>query len=211
MCDSQRWLADPEAGWRTRLSGSGRSGERRGNSLRTGRERRIPAADHARMPDRGPAEIERGTVRIRAGASVVPVEHVFAQPGVPAGGRRCQRRGRKSRWRGIGVGEEGRPRVARMAGPPPAASRGNPGRPRSPSAAAAHPGRRGAGCPANTDDRATRLPRGPRRDPTAGRAASSEPTRPAAPGRPPPPTARRQLSRIPGTHQSLPSGTALVD
>jgi hypothetical protein len=64
-----------------RRPAASRSGDRRGNSLHTGRQRRIPAADRARMPDRRQAEIERGTVRIRAGASVVPVEHVFAQPG----------------------------------------------------------------------------------------------------------------------------------
>jgi hypothetical protein len=40
------------------------------------------------MQNRRPAELERGTLRIRAGAGVVPVEHEFAEPGVAAGGRR---------------------------------------------------------------------------------------------------------------------------
>jgi hypothetical protein len=67
---------------------SRRSGDRRGNALHTGRQGWIPAGDRARMPDRRLGEIECGAEWIWAGADVVPVEHVFAEPGVPMGGCR---------------------------------------------------------------------------------------------------------------------------
>ena len=97
----------------TRLSDEGRR-----RALGAGGERGIPVADRARVPHGRAREVERGRVRVGARADVVPVEDVLAERGVPARGRRRERRRREAVGRRMRVGVERRSRIARVARPP---------------------------------------------------------------------------------------------
>ena len=60
-----------------------RSDDWRGDALGAGREVRVPAAHDAGVPNRREAEVERGPVRVRCDANVLPVEDVLAQFRIP--------------------------------------------------------------------------------------------------------------------------------
>jgi cation:H+ antiporter len=94
------------------------SGDRRRVAFHAGREGRAPGADPATVCDGRAGEAQRGTVWIRAGPDVVPVEDVFAERHVPVRARRRERRVGKAFLRRIGEGEERGSWIAVIARPP---------------------------------------------------------------------------------------------
>jgi len=78
-------LTGDGATWRPGTPASGASADGRWGSLSARGKDGVPVAHCAPVPDRRETEIERGGTRVRSGTSVVPVEDVLAERGVPAG------------------------------------------------------------------------------------------------------------------------------
>src|SRR5436190_22909509 len=90
----------------------------RRRALGAGGKLRIPLTDQARMAERRAREFERESVRIGAGADIVPVKDVQAELTVPPRTRRRKRGVLKSLRGGMRVGIEGSFPEADVTRPP---------------------------------------------------------------------------------------------